>query len=129
MKTAQQVIMDIVRAEPRFMDHFRKDVDLWLDDSGDMLLCGIFSSLTKFVADDIGKDHAYNYRNLFELVESYIAGEDKKVADAAATCFIENLQNMSNDIDPILWISYTGEATKDFARAWDKFTGAKTQGL
>ncbi len=78
---------------------------------------------------DIGALHQYDYGKLFALVETYIAGGQQDLRDAAATCFIENLQNVSDNVDSELWVPYTGKATRQFALAWDEFTGVKTNAL
>jgi hypothetical protein len=129
MKLAQDIIRDLLAAEPKFIHKLRIDVDLWLHENGDISLCMIFTSLTEFVLDDLAKDHQYEYKKLFGLIETYIDGDQEDLADAAATCFVDNLQNASSIVDPELWIPYAGQKTREYARAWDEFTGVKTKGL
>jgi len=125
----QVLIAELVAAEPRFIHHLRKDVNHWLQDDGEISPCMLFSSLTNFVLEDIAADHCYNYRKIFALVENYVACGEEVLRNAASTCFIENLQNVSAKIDPELWVHYLGDESRKFAQSWDRFTGVKTQGL
>lgn len=129
MKTGQEIIAELVVAEPQFVHYLREDVDDWLQDDGAISLCMVFTSLTNFVLADLAGEHRYNYEKIFALVENYIAGGEQALRNAAATCFIENLQNTSGRMDPGLWVPYAGRQTRKFALAWDEFSGLKTQAL
>lgn len=59
-----------------------------------------------------------------------LEGNDK-VRDAVATCFLENLINAVawGRIPSSSFIHLLGEESKKYYKAWDEFTGVKTEGL
>lgn len=56
---------------------------------------------------------------------------DQEVQDAAATCFLENLQHQVDvgKVPGALSSSLLGSESRDYCKAWDEFTGVKTKEL
>jgi len=70
---------------------------------------------------------------LFELIEQFVSEGDEGVSNAACTCFIENLQNIAshddNEFEYSHFVSLLGPESRAYAKAWDEFTGIRTDGL
>lgn len=56
---------------------------------------------------------------------------DTQVQNAFATCFLENLINVSSggEISSLDFVRLLGTESKNYCKGWDEFTGAKTEGL
>jgi hypothetical protein len=99
---------------------------------GDISFCGIMNAFTDYVVDSYIKcENKEKLKVIFEVIESFMKNGDNKVKDAAATCFLENLINISShgDFDTSMFIYYLGPESKAYCKAWDEFTGVKTPGL
>lgn len=68
---------------------------------------------------------------IFLLIESFLKEGDRDLQDAAATCFLENLINYAawGSLKPETFLCYLGIESKKYCKAWDEFTGTKTEGL
>ncbi|MCE5315831.1 MAG: hypothetical protein LLG04_00525 [Parachlamydia sp.] len=69
-------------------------------------------------------------KDIFEFMEHLLAEGDEDVKDAVATCFLENILNRTpQDIHPHTFVSFLGKESRDYCKAWDRFTGVFTPGL
>lgn len=70
-------------------------------------------------------------KEIFLLIEYFLNEGDRDVQDAVATCFLENLINATSwkTLKPETFLCYLGPESRAYCKAWDEFTGVKTQGL
>jgi hypothetical protein len=129
MTDAPELIKRLIKIEPEFFAYMCEEISWWFQSDGSISVHGIFIVLSHYVAEDLENVCVIDYKKLFQEIELLISDSNEDVANATATCFIENLQNRSDKIDPLLWTHYLGQESKEYAIAWDKFTGAKTSGL
>jgi hypothetical protein len=93
-------------------------------------LSSVFSDASHVVAERFIAGDASDVPKIFPYVESVLESGTQEEQDAAATCFLENLMNRTpTKIEPKLWIPSLGPKSRLFCRAWDEFTGIRTQYL
>jgi len=70
-------------------------------------------------------------KNIFSLIEFFMIEGNDGVKGAAASCFLENLINYTSwgSLKPETFLCYLGKESKKYCKAWDEFTGVKTEGL
>ncbi len=67
---------------------------------------------------------------IFTYIEFLLVNGDEDVQTVVATCFLENILNVTPEqIDPKRFVAYLGIESRKYCRAWDEFTGVKTEGL
>ena len=126
-----EVLHLVIEAYPKSRSCLVAEVEDWLPEKGPIIPHGVLNSISHLVKDKflVGEyDHA---EELFDLIERFIDEGSQSVAEAACTCFIENLQNIcgSDGFEPSHFASLLGPKSKEYAKAWDEFTGAKTKGI
>jgi hypothetical protein len=85
---------------------------------------------TDYVSDLIEQGETKDLPRIFTFIEKLIVEGDQDVKDAAATCFLENLINYSdNTIPASSFVPLLGPKSRDYCKGWDEFTGVKTEGL
>ncbi len=89
--------------------------------------CRFFSVLADYIDQKIRDQQCCPLAEIFSLIEQLMLSGDENVKTAAATCFLENLQNQ--EAPPEVWVPLLGLASSDFCKAWDEFTGVATPGL
>ena len=118
----------ILKALPAFKPALNAYRASWGDDLRG--LCNELSALTDFVLDRVEADAMEDFPSLFDTVEMLMVDGDSDVKDAVATCFLENLLNVTpRCIPPERFVPLLGPESRAFCRAWDEFTGVKTPGL
>jgi hypothetical protein len=68
-------------------------------------------------------------KEIFNYIEYLLQFGDDEVKNAAATCFLETISNQVPDIKPSNFVPLLGKESKEYLKAWDEFTGVKTEGL
>ena len=70
-------------------------------------------------------------RSIFEIMENLLVNGDEEVQASVATGFLETLLHMSDEgkSSPSLFVPLLGEESKEYCRAWNKFSGCTTEGL
>ena len=84
----------------------------------------------EYTLDQAKSHNDSELKKIFDLVEFLLNQGDESVKDAMATCFLEYL--MSKDPDEFkfsTFVRYLGEHSINYCRAWDEFTGVRTEGL
>lgn len=101
------------------------------DAGGDPGKCLLMDGLADAVVENAKEMGEPGLRQLFSIVELALATGDRETRDAVATCFLENLQNIASGgrFDFTLISEYLGPESRAYCRAWDEFTGVKTEGL
>ena len=113
---------------PGFKEHWNSD-DAGFNFGKDSDVYGVFCEFSHLVTEQLEAGTLENRIQLFIFIESVIV-EGGDPANAACTCFLENILNITPDsIDPDSFVLYLGPKSAEFCRAWDEFTGVKTRGL
>lgn len=84
----------------------------------------------EYTLDVIKSSDEIEIKKIFDFVEFLLCNGDESVGNAMTTSFLEYL--MSKDPDEIKFTKFTkylGENAIGYCRAWDKFTGVRTEGL
>ncbi len=84
----------------------------------------------EYAIDTIKSDDEVEIKKIFDFVEFLLCNGNESVQNAIATSFLEYL--MSKDPDELnfsKFAKYLGENAIGYCRAWDKFTGIRTEGL
>jgi hypothetical protein len=69
-------------------------------------------------------------KEIFDYVEYLIVHGDEDVQNAISTCLLENILNQTPEkIHPNQFVPYLGHKSREHCKAWDQFTGVKTEGL
>ena len=113
---------------PEFPDYWASE-EAAFNFGNESTVHGVFSDFSTLVVERLEAGPLSNGKQLFSFIESVVA-EGGDPANAACTCFLENILNrIPGPIDPNSFVSYLGPKSKEFCRAWDEFTGVKTNGL
>jgi len=128
-----EVINIILDKFPDFEEYWKQEVEeLWGEDnpgvSADMV---VFSHYIKDLIIKNNKADEDVIEQSFILAEYLMKEGTVKVKDAVATCFLENLINAVawERIPASSFIHLLGKESKKYCKAWDEFTGVKTEGL
>jgi hypothetical protein len=84
----------------------------------------------EYALDIIKSGDEIEMKKIFDFVEFLLCQGDDSVQNAMTTSFLEYL--MSKDPDEIQFskfVKFLGEQSIGYCRAWDKFTGVRTEGL
>lgn len=129
MIEVKDLIPLLVQSYPGVRDHLVETADDWLGDDGTIMPCMTLAAVSWLVAERLRKGEHDGADRLFNLIERLLTEGSAEVRDAAATCFLENLTNRSDSLDPRLYVPLMGPESRNYCRAWDDFTGVKTPGL
>ena len=115
---------------PGFAAYWESDVDFNEGDFDEHTLCGIFWSASRVTQDLLSAGNTESVRNVLDYIEGVMQTGASDEGDAAVTCFLENLLNVTpTEIEPKTWIPHLGSDSRAFCRAWDDFTGCRTEYL
>lgn len=95
-------------------------------------LCTDMSAFSGYVLTLLeNKANSEYLRSIFLFIEQLMVEGDDDVQTAAATCFLENIINSTGweKIPASTFVEFLGEESKKYCKAWDEFTGVKTEGL
>ncbi len=84
----------------------------------------------EYAIDVIKSNDEIEVKRIFDFVEFLLHAGDESVQTAMTTGFLEYLMN--NDPDEIKFskfAKYLGENAIGYCKAWDEFTGVRTEGL
>ena len=113
---------------PEFAEYWRSEDSLF-NDGDESTVYGVFSEFSELVSVRLEADQLEKREGLFEFIEGAVT-EGGDVANAACTCFLENILNrVPESIDPKTFVPYLGKKSREFCKAWDEFTGVYTDGL
>jgi len=112
----------------RWKDH----LEFWGEDKPG--LCAIFSTFSDYISDNLKGDNSkIDFIKVFDFVEMLMKEGDQETQDSAATCFLENLINFTSSSHVALpaktFVYLLGPESLAYCKAWDEFTGVKTEGL
>jgi hypothetical protein len=113
---------------PGFQERWQKHLDWWEGEEAG--LCNDMSQFSRYVTELIMNKQIGTLPQIFDFVETLMIDGDADVQNAAATCFLENLINITPEkIPPSSFIPLLGNESRGYCKAWDKFTGVKTESL
>lgn len=125
--TAVNFINLIKEKFPKFIAYWESYISEWGLDEGLTIQMLPFSD---YAIDVIKSNDENEIKRVFDFVEFLLCNGDESVTYAITTSFLEYL--LSHDPDEIQFSKfsrYLGENTVNYCKAWDKFTGIKTEGL
>lgn len=127
-KQVTEYIQHLTEIIPKFESEWESD-KYGFNFGDDSTIYSVFSAFSGLVIERLKKDNLQDREKLFEFIESVISkGGDE--ANAACTCFLENLLNVTQgEIEAESFVPFLGQASKEFCRRYDKFTGIITEGL
>lgn len=116
---------EFVRLVPEFKDAWDEYRRGWGEETPG--ICTDFAEFSTFIHDAMRRHLSLDLPGVFTFIEQCLQDGDEAIKDAAATCFLENLQNQGSHSDQ--WVHLLGPESRAFCRAWDEFTGVDTPGL
>jgi hypothetical protein len=120
----------ILKNFPGFQSDWQEHLDWWDGDtpgfSNDM---SAFSHYVLALLKN-NKD-SQEIKDIFILIEQLVSKGDEEVKNSACTCFLENLINATSweRVHASTFIYLLGPESRKYCKAWDEFTGVKTEGL
>jgi hypothetical protein len=128
MITEAESLRLILEVAPGFEPHWRDHRASWADET---LPYGLdVAAFARYVIDRIQCGGLGKVAEIFALAERLLLEGEETVRDAIATEFLENLMNrVPDDLSPTSFVPHLGPASRAYCRAWDEFTGHKTEGL
>jgi hypothetical protein len=133
MIESNQIIQLLIETYPDFRKALIESVDHWLPEKGPIRPHSILMYLSGPVVKNFLKGNYDNAEQLFDLIERMVVEGEPDLANAATTCFLENLQNIAshtdNDFEGGHFVPLLGENSKEFCIQYDEMTGAKTKEL
>jgi hypothetical protein len=134
MITKEEMFKLIIKNYPEFENIFNTFIkEFWGNEkvSG----CTIMNQFDDFTMPIITGSNHDAKTELFSLIEKLVVEGDEETSTAACTCYIENLINQASHDDNVFnlryehFVPYLGPESREYVRAWDKFTGVKTPGI
>lgn len=136
----QQNCIDILlehfpNSKPFFSRSLQENIPEEFDENYEPLqkksLHGEMSEFSDYVSELLQKNTDPQYiKNIFNFMEYLLSEGDDMVQNAVATCFLENILNITpRDIKPQTYVPFLGKQSREYCKAWDKFTGVFTPGL
>ena len=124
-----KLLQELLRLCPGYAPHWRADYD-YAGGEVEHPRYWLFGSFSTFIAEQLQRRDTTGLPRLFAWIETVVAGKDDDLANAAQTCFLENLLNVvPSKIDPDLFVPLLGPESARWCRVWDEFTGCRTKGL
>jgi hypothetical protein len=115
---------------PEFAHYWEKNSWLNGSDLGEYTLSDVYLDASHFVGDRLQVGEVSGVPEILGYVEFILESGSEKEKAAAATCFLENLMNITpSRINPKLWIPLLGEKSRKYCHYWDKWTGCRTEYL
>lgn len=120
----------ILQKFPGFKNSWQEHLSWWDND-----VPGLSNDMTVFSDYVINllsaNQDAQEIKEIFIFIENLLKNGDQAVSNAVATCFLENLLNAAswNKIRASSFVYLLEPESKKYCKAWDKFTGIKTEGL
>ncbi len=113
-------------------DRWKSHLEFWGEEKPG--LCAVFSTFSDYIADNLKENNVrIDFVKVFDFVEMLLKEGDQETQDSAATCFLENLINFTSSLDdtlpPKTFVHLLGPESRAYCKAWDEFTGVKTEGL
>ncbi|WP_434990001.1 DUF7674 family protein [Xanthomonas melonis] len=124
---SKELLEFLVPLYPGLRDRLVASAHACLTKTGEISSCSVFSETSNLVIERISAGDFTYIGELFYGVERCLTEGSTDVSTAAATCFLENLQNRQEI--GLLAAHFMGPLAKQHCRAWDKFTGVVTPGL
>ncbi|MGV3525079.1 MAG: DUF7674 family protein [Candidatus Sericytochromatia bacterium] len=117
----------MLETAPGFQPFWQAYREEWQDADAQPGACLDLATFAHYVHHSIRENEPIPLPAIFQLIECLLQEGDEEVKTAAATCFLENLQN--KETPPALWVPLLGTASRDYCQAWNAFTGVATPGL
>lgn len=115
---------------PGFQNAWQVHVEWWEGEEAGF--CNDMSAFSIYTRDLIkhGKSHE-EVKNIFDFIEELVVSGTEEVQTVATTCFLENLINAVDwgRIPASSFVHLLGKESREYCKAWDKFTGVETEGL
>ena len=91
----------------------------------------LMSSICHCIADNISKLNKQELKTVFDIIEDLLESDNDSTKDLVCTSFLENLQNLASTgkFDFRTVAGNLGRESIAFCKAWDNFTGVKTDGI
>ncbi len=130
-----EVLQLLIDSYPQSRELFVEYADEWIPQpggNGAIPSHAILRILSGFVVRNFIRGDYEGAAELFELIEKFVTDGDSNLANAACTCFIENLQNIASqggEFEYSHFVPLLGINSKEYAKSWDKFTGINTIGI
>jgi hypothetical protein len=126
--TKDNFVTVILEKFPEFQKRWDDHLDFWEGEPAGV--CNEMSTFSHFVIALIKNGKTEDLKNIFDLIEDFMINGDSDIKNAAATCFLENLMNVTGEkISAKSFIHLLGKESREYCKAWDEFTGVKTEGL
>lgn len=100
--------------------------------NGEVSYYMIMTAFSRYVIDVYIKNQDDEMlKEIFSMIENFVIHGNDELQGASVTCFLENLVNVSShgDFSPSIFVPYLGKESRKYCKAWDEFTGVKTEGL
>jgi hypothetical protein len=94
-------------------------------------LCHDLEEVAEHAIDELVRCKGGEIQRLLGAVEELMVDGTDEVREAVATCFLENLQNAASAgrFPARRFVEFLGPRSAEHCRAWDRFTGVRTEGL
>ena len=125
--TEERCIELIKEKFPRFLPYWERYVKEEGLDNGIIIQMIPFEEYT---IDTFKFGTAQETKKILEMVEFLLDKGNEAVKDAIATEYLEYLMNIdSKEIKFRELVKFLGKHSLEYCKAWDKFTGVRTDGL
>jgi hypothetical protein len=130
MISENECIDIILEKFPGFKGAWQEHLDWWGGETRGF--CNDMSAFSNYVIDLLHKNKKnLEIKTIFLFIEELMTRGTEEVQEATATCFLENLINATSwgTASAGSFVHLLGAESRKYCKAWDEFTGVKTEGL
>lgn len=93
--------------------------------------CASMYPFVDFAAENARQRNSNVLKRIFDVAEYLLVNGNQNVRDAVGPCFLEGIVNWASagHVTSLDFVEFLGPESIRFIRAWDEFTGVKTEGL
>jgi hypothetical protein len=116
MTTAETTLKRLIALTPGFAAGWDAPGNCFREDDGSFTHCGVFAEFSSFFRQSYGQLSSDRVAAIGKFIAECVESEDTELANAAATCFLENItaETFSDDFKRFL----SGESLR-FYSLWD----------
>jgi hypothetical protein len=97
--TARAILKRLIALFPGFAEYWERSDNCFRNDDGSFTRCGVFAAFSHFFCEKYEELPKDELAELGQFLSECMESSDRRLADAAGTCFLENVAGERFDRD------------------------------